>query len=115
MTFEEVKELLASCERSELQDHVDKDVEVAWYRRGHVNCCDPVAEAYYGHRSQYLLVLAAPRQWFTGEQMLDLRSLGELCPEVRDDQTGPTCRGACLPAQYLGLTTLAGVKRELGR
>lgn len=103
VTFEQAKELLAGCTRSELRDHAFGDREIYWS-----NAADEsVGSGYSGSSGAEV---AVGDSVFHGEEAEQLVVLGTIGKVERNDSTGPDEfeEGECMP----GLT-LEGVRKEL--
>ncbi|MNL63913.1 hypothetical protein D3C87_1880840 [compost metagenome] len=104
VTFEQAKELLANCKRSELRDHAFGDREIYFEDAQGVS----VAEGYAGSGGYSINFVAGA--YFDGTEARELIALGHEGKIERNDSTGPDEfeDGKCMP----GLTH-DGVRKEL--
>lgn len=118
MNFQEAKELLSTCERSELRDHAFGDREVSWVTKKDDEIV-LVAEGYFGGGSGSGICILGDKDAegltttiaeFDGREALELAKCGCSVHVERNDSTGPDqyAEGECMPA-----LTLEGVRREL--
>lgn len=82
MNFQEAKELLSSCERSELRDHAFGDSEIFWSKDG-----KEVGGGYFGGKEASVWI--DDQASFDGEEARTLRECGTLTNVERNDETGP--------------------------
>lgn len=105
MTFDEAKELLSNCRRSELRDHAFGDREIFFTDASG----NTVAEGYSGSSGTSVYVNGTEFEGKEGEHLATLGHLGDI---ERNDSTGPEeyREGECMS----GLTH-DGVLDELTR
>lgn len=99
MEFEEAKEILNGCVRSELRDHAFGDTEVTWMKDGLV-----LADGYFSGTTQTVSVIdwgntEKSTHSFTGDEARELRECGTEGEIDRNDQMGPDTytEGALMP------------------
>lgn len=104
MTFQEAKDLLNTCQRTELRDHAFGDREVYWYKDEEV-----VADGYFGGTGVSMVDIIDGGT-FQGKEARELALCGTLAEVKRNDSTGPDDYedGKIMP----GLT-LEDVRKEL--
>lgn len=83
MELAEAKELLDSCDRSELRDHAFGDVEVFW-SKDH----EEIGGGFFGGGNASVWISGKDTA-FDNDEARSLRECGKLVAVERNDETGP--------------------------